>query len=342
MSVAWPAPGGARAPPTHPKDEQLTTVSAVIPTFNRAGPIVEAIASALGQTAPPEEVIVIDDGSTDDTQARLLPFGGHIRVIRQPNRGPAAARNVGARMATAEWIAWLDSDDLWHPRKLEVQRALAAEVDRKVACLHTRHFILGGDFQTVSQIPPHGGEVTLSDLVHQNRIGLSTAMVRRRTLLDLNGFDETLIGPEDWDLWLRIAAGGGRFAYQTRVLAKYRLSPGSLIHDLEQREKSGSRVLAKLFGQPDLPAEVRKSRGGAFALLYLRLARQSTAAGDRRRTWEYALRAGSHRPGSFFTRQGIAVLAGLAISRGMYRTWRRARHSSERESSALRRSPDWF
>lgn len=96
-------------------------VSAIIPTFNRAACVGEAIESVLAQTFPNYEVIVVDDGSTDDTAAVLAKFGERIRVLRQENRGVSEARNAGLRAARGEWVAFLDSDDLWIPEKLAVQ-----------------------------------------------------------------------------------------------------------------------------------------------------------------------------------------------------------------------------
>src|SRR5438477_8705985 len=98
-------------------------VSVVIPTYNRAKMVVEAVRSALGQTVTAMEVIVVDDGSRDDTEERLSEFGNRIEFYVQQNQGVSAARNAGIGHATGEYIAFLDSDDVWHPRKLEMQIA---------------------------------------------------------------------------------------------------------------------------------------------------------------------------------------------------------------------------
>ena len=98
-----------------------TLVSVVIPTYNYAHFVTGAVESALAQTYPDREVIVVDDGSTDDTRDRLAPFEGRIRYIHQENQGLSAARNTGIRAARGALVAFLDSDDLWHPEKLAVQ-----------------------------------------------------------------------------------------------------------------------------------------------------------------------------------------------------------------------------
>src|SRR5208337_4579078 len=103
------------------------SVSVVIPTYNRGELLIETIESILAQTAKPGEVIVVDDGSTDDTQERLARYADRVRYVRQPNQGVAAARNHGVREARGKWIAFIDSDDVWHPRKLECQLRVLAD-----------------------------------------------------------------------------------------------------------------------------------------------------------------------------------------------------------------------
>jgi glycosyltransferase involved in cell wall biosynthesis len=107
-----------------------TEVSVVVPAYNAARYVVDAVASVLAQTAPPGEVIVVDDGSTDDTAAVLAPFGDSVRLVRQPHTGYAAAMNRGVAAASGSLLAFQDADDLWLPEKLERQvAALAADAE---------------------------------------------------------------------------------------------------------------------------------------------------------------------------------------------------------------------
>lgn len=116
------------------------TVSVVIPCYNGAPFLRETLESALNQTHPPLEIIVIDDGSTDDSAAIAELFGPPVRVIRQENQGESVARNRGIDEAQGEWLAFLDADDLWKPTKLERQ---IAHVEENIGCIHTNVFHFG-------------------------------------------------------------------------------------------------------------------------------------------------------------------------------------------------------
>lgn len=177
-------------------------VSIVIPTYNYGRFVTEAVDSALAQDYKPVEIIVIDDGSTDDTPERLAPYEGRIRYIRQENKGLSAARNTGIRHATGQWIALLDSDDVWHPHKLKIQ--LQALRERKDVGL-------AGSPSAASLTDPLSPnpqvhELSLRDFVVSSRMGPSSALIRRRCFEIVGFFDERLRSVEDRDMWLRLAA----------------------------------------------------------------------------------------------------------------------------------------
>ena len=167
----------------------MPTVSVIIPTCNRRPRLQEAIASVLAQTSPADELIVIDDGSTDDTAAWMQALAANpsrpvVRYLRQDNAGPAAARNRGIAAAGGEWIALLDDDDVWLPTKLERQRAILSHRP-------------GLDLLGVA-----------SDLM-RNRFTTSGVLLRRDAFNAVGGFREDMRCCEDYDLWLRIAARHG-------------------------------------------------------------------------------------------------------------------------------------
>src|SRR5271169_4507748 len=116
-------------------------VSTIIPTFNRAHVVAEAIESVLRQTVPAEQIIVVDDGSTDDTIDVLTRFDGRISVIRQAHSGVSAARNAGMRAATGDWIAFLDSDDVWLPDRIST---LCRDVTNSEASVHVANVEITG------------------------------------------------------------------------------------------------------------------------------------------------------------------------------------------------------
>jgi glycosyltransferase involved in cell wall biosynthesis len=220
------------------------TVSVVIPTFNSASLVTLAVDSALAQTAPPAEVIVVDDGSTDDTRRQVSAYGDRVVYLHQPNRGVAAARNLGLRRATCEFIAFLDADDLWHPRKLELQlAAMTAEPD--LALLGTARTPWPLDPSLPVAGPATIRRVPWRDLAVKNYLTASSVLARRAALQRAGEFDTTLQGPEDYDLWLRIAEVAA-VANLDLPLTGYRVVPGSLSQQATRMRDGMRRILRKL------------------------------------------------------------------------------------------------
>jgi len=184
-------------------------VSVIIPTFNRASLLERAIRSVYKQTLLPYEVLVIDDGSTDETaevlntlsEKSLLP----LKVIRTPNRGPAAARNRGIAAAECEFIAFLDSDDHWHKKKIELQYNALREQDSYFISHTMEKWLRRGEHlnQKKIHIPRHG-EI-FDHCLKLCAVGMSTVMARRNIFEHVGFFDENLRCCEDYDLWLRVS-----------------------------------------------------------------------------------------------------------------------------------------
>lgn len=195
-------------------------MTAVIPAYHAAAHVGEAVASLLAQTRPLHEIIVVDDGSTDDTAAVAERAGA--RVIRQANGGPAAARNTGIRAATTPWIALLDADDVARPDRLARQVALLE--DERVAVVFGAHHVVG----KVPPTPP--AEITFHALWTRNWIPTSTVVLRRAAWEAIGGFDEAreLIGVEDYNFWLRLAHAEWRFRRVDAVVVDYRPTLASL------------------------------------------------------------------------------------------------------------------
>lgn len=180
-------------------------ISVIIPTHNRADFLSQAIDSVLDQSLPAAELIVVDDGSTDDTASLLAGYGDRLRVIRQENRGPAAARNSGIRVSSASFLAFLDSDDWFAPDKLAIQHpAMLARPDLLIS--HTDEIWYRGG-KLLNQKKKHGrpGGSIFAQCLPLCVVGMSTVMVRREFFDVVGLFDEELPCCEDYDLWLRAA-----------------------------------------------------------------------------------------------------------------------------------------
>jgi len=221
-------------------------VSAVIPTYNCGHMVVDAVRSALAQTYLPIEVIVIDDGSTDDTRDRLAEFGSSVRYIYQTNRGVSAARNRGVRESSGDAIAFLDSDDVWHPRKLE----------RQVECLnaHPELGLVGTMIvdwpnepfpENVGDDSPAPTVIHFDNLLVRNRMDTSSILVRKSVLEKVGEFDCSMQGPEDYDLWLRIAQMTA-IANLPRQLTGYRMIAGSVGKNAIRMEAGMRAILQKV------------------------------------------------------------------------------------------------
>ncbi|HMF14016.1 MAG TPA: glycosyltransferase family A protein [Gemmataceae bacterium] len=225
------------------------SVSVIMPTYNCSRFIAEALDSILAQSVRPSEIIVVDDGSTDDTAARLAPYLAHIRYERQENRGVSAARNNGVGRATGEFVAFLDADDVWHPRKLELQlRALADNPG--LALLGTGIFAWPTTAFPEIDVRSHGRviQVTWPELVVKNALGTSSIVVRAEILRRAGEFDTRMHGSEDRDLWLRVAemAPVGNLELPLMGL---RALPGSLSRRARTCQTGMLRLLQKLDGR---------------------------------------------------------------------------------------------
>lgn len=188
----------------------MSSVSVIIPTYNRADFIAETLESVLTQTYEPCEIIIVDNGSTDDTLARLAPYGDVVRVIgeAQSGMGGAYARNTGIKHAKGDYIAILDSDDLWHPDKLKLQMALLTN-DKNLAWAYSDSVEFEHDKSNILYVQSkrfklHEGMI-LKPLFIKNFIVSATPVIRR-DVFDQVGFYHPLPKATDWDMMLRIAA----------------------------------------------------------------------------------------------------------------------------------------
>jgi glycosyltransferase involved in cell wall biosynthesis len=207
-------------------------VSIIIPAYNVAPYIAETLDSVFAQTYRDFEVILINDGSTDETAEHIVPFRDRIVYLDQQNSGVMAARNAGLRVARGHYIALLDSDDLWLPRFLEVLVGML-EADSSLDVAYPNAWFFGSpnfDGKLHQDMMPVSEPITF-DRVLRRECQIFGLLVFRRELIDrVGGYDESLQGQgaEDFELWLRMLKAGCRFKFTTEPLAKYRWRHNSL------------------------------------------------------------------------------------------------------------------
>ena len=200
----------------------MSLVSTIIPAYNAARYIREAIDSALAQQGIEQEVIVVDDGSTDETWQILQTYGSRIRCLRQQNSGAAAARSRGLYLARGEWIAFLDADDVWEHEKLKTQLALATDAVGMVYTDRLNFGRIARVAETASAASTLWDGDIFEQLLLENFVTASSAIIRKHWLDRIGGFDGSLLCCEDWDLWLRFSAAGGLTRVVRKPLTHYR------------------------------------------------------------------------------------------------------------------------
>ncbi len=241
----------------------IPAVSVVIATYNYAHYLRAAVESALRQSFPSLEVVVVDDGSTDATPHVVRPLlsDPRVRYERTAHGGVAAAKNAGVRLARAPLVAFLDADDVWMPSKLARQAALF-RADPGLGVAYTRRWLIDEHGRRLEyQQPPLFRGRVLDQLFRTNFVTFSSAMVRRAVLDEAGPFDEGLALAVDYDLWLRVALRH-RFDYVDEPLVEYRTGHANLSSRTVERLATALRVMHRFldeFGGREVidPAAVR-------------------------------------------------------------------------------------
>jgi glycosyltransferase involved in cell wall biosynthesis len=277
-------------------------VSVVIPSYNSAAYLPDAIDSALHQTVVPLEVIVVNDGSTDETPQILERYRGRIIAITQENRGLSGARNSGIAAARGELVAFLDADDIWLPEKLEEQVACLAE-HPQAGLIHTAAFWWNpeaGERTIRSNGNPH--QLTgacYKEFFTYNRVTVSTMVVRRECLAEVGTFDEGIRRPttQDYDLCFRIARHY-ELAYVDKPLVLYRLHTSNSSRQLLPIWEDALYVLRKAL-QDDVSLRRKVGRpvfNERMFEVFFELGRLHHDAGESASACRYFLQALRHRP----------------------------------------------
>lgn len=248
-------------------------VSVVIPAYNVSQYVGDAVASAVAQTAPPHEIIVVNDGSTDTPalELTLAPYRSRIKYLQQTNLGVSAARNAAIAASEGDLLAFLDADDRWHREFLESQVSFLLrggfDMVYADAMLVGNHSEAGKSYMESVR---SRGEPTLTNLLTSKCHPITSGtVVRRESVVAAGLFSPSLRRAEDFELWVRLAHAGARIGHQTRILLEYQIRAGSLSGDVARKVESQLEALTQIHQTiPLAPAaaaivehQIRRSRG---------------------------------------------------------------------------------
>ena len=258
--------------------------------YNAAPYLAETLQSLFAQTFQDYEILAIDDGSTDDTLSMARSYEPRLRIFTQKNSGPAAARNLGFQHAQGEYLAWLDSDDLWHPELLETQVAF---LDRhpNIGLVYAESWIMSqpGKSRVIFDKVGYTVSPDLKLLLYGDCIPTNTIVMRRSCYDTVGGMNESLIRAEDHEYLMRISY---RFelAGVARPLAYYRFRPNSLVGDNHNVDRGVSDAIIALQSVESLHPDVWQRTGVNRAQLLARLQIRAAHAWKRRGEWRAAIR----------------------------------------------------
>lgn len=271
-------------------------VSVVCACYNMGRYVREAVDSVLAQDWPAVEVIVVDDGSTDETPAALAAYADDPRVviIRQANAGQTAAKNAGLRAARGEYVGFCDADNAWLPGKLARQVPLL-RANPRVGVVYGDVALIDGEGRPLPTPPVkrYGGRIT-GRLLEDNFVTFNTTLLPRRVVAEFGGFDESLRMAIDYDLWLRVSTRY-EFLYLPEPLVRYRIWGGQMSHRTEERFASFVRLLERFLAtHPGAVTAAEVRRGWAHT--YVSRALWRARNGQPREAWRDFGRALRRRP----------------------------------------------
>jgi glycosyltransferase involved in cell wall biosynthesis len=276
---------------------KMPDVSVIIPAYNSATLIGATLDSALSQRDVSLEIIVVDDGSTDGTWSVLETYGDKLRCVRQANKGAYAARNLAATLATGEWLAFLDADDIWADDKLKKQLQLGAA---QVGLIYSDYHHLdesGRVTGRTSHVAKLAEGLIFERLLVDNFIGTSTVLIRRTIFEKLGGFATDISGCADWDMWLRYTVADREVRVHPDPLASYRWHSAQMSKSFAARQRNRLEVieraikLARELGRPVSRSLERRAYGNSWAT-----AAWFVAASDHWQASRWCLRALAWQP----------------------------------------------
>lgn len=262
-------------------------VSIIMPAYNAERYIKEAIESVLNQTYKNIEIIVINDGSTDNTEEILRPYFKNkiIRYYKQQNAGIGAARNYAIKLSNGKFITFLDADDIYLPEKVEAEaEVLARFCDYGIVYCNLKHFFDGKPDKLLQhQYDFQSGDV-FRELLKRDFINPTSVMIRKEVIDRFGSFDSAMRHAEDWDLWLRLSYQGVKFYFLDKDLVRARISGSSLsnLNNQWDMKEHALRLFKKLFVRMNLDEKKRYDETGIMSKLRLKAALAHLAAGHKK------------------------------------------------------------
>jgi glycosyltransferase involved in cell wall biosynthesis len=303
----------------------MPKVSVVIPFYNAIKYLPETVDTVLQQTYGDYEVIIVNDGSTDNIEDWIRELAHpKVHLINQENQGCAGARNTGIQQSSGEYIAILDADDLWHPTKLEKQVNL---MDRypEAGLVYTWSDLIDEQGQIMGRVfKPNAEGKVWEKLLEQNLVGGGSVPLIRRSYLDQSGlFDPNLLSfVEDWDLWLRIAPLA-EFKVVKEALVYYRQLTSSASMDWSSMEKSYQIMIEKAFASAPASMQHKKAKCCGLVNLYLAWKPLKSKTPSPQAGWDFQRKAITYYPPIIFTaefwRLSLSILLTHWLGASVYR-----------------------
>ncbi|MSP11787.1 MAG: glycosyltransferase [Chloroflexi bacterium] len=259
----------------------MAKISVIIPVYNSSRFIAQTIESVLAQTYTDYEIIVVDDGSTDDIHQCLMPYLDKIKYIYQKNQERSVARNRGVTASSGEYLVFLDGDDLLLPHKLAKQSAILDH--------YPNVGLVAGGYQYINENNTilreirawlYNPSLDLESILFRSLTVIHAVLLRRSWFDKVGGFDPQFSGPEDMDLWYRLSLAGCPMVWERSIVCQYRIHSSNSTINVKKHYDTFFAVLDKLFSRSDIPAHIRARRNELYAQICLTEAGQLYAVGQ--------------------------------------------------------------
>lgn len=253
------------------KSSASPTVSVIIPTYNHAHFLTQAVRSVFDQTFQDFEIVVVDDGSTDNTREVVQTYtDSRFKYIYQENKGLAASRNTGLRAARGEFVAFLDADDIFLPCKLEVQLEWF-ENHPSCGMVVSGYYFMNDQGEFVRANTPWISVPILEveDWLFNCPVVPNAVLVKKHWIDQVGGFDEVFRRVEDWDLWLRLAYAGCKIEWVKEIVCGYRFSPGQMTRNAAAQKRVSVQMMDKFYKTPNLSNSFKNIKSDVYSRLYV-------------------------------------------------------------------------